>query len=302
MFNMIAIMRKIGNNLHFKHIFVIGLVLFLASCGTTKRIGTAEIKPMSASRIMRKVVSESPKYDTYSSKRLSVEFDINGTRNSATGQIQIEHDKQLLISLRKLGFPIGKALATTDSAFVVNFIQRNFMSGDLASLESYLGFDVNFGLLQAIFTADIRSLAQTEMLDKDVTSTIDSGLYRIDSRFNKKIAKALEKGNDRALERYKRNMADDEFMEFSLWVDPDQFVVRKVQFRNIKSKEEATLVYDQYEQISRRLFPEKITFQYLSNSKKIEVKIGVGKPSLNKKEDFSFSIPEKYNRLNISDL
>lgn len=71
------------------------------------------------------------------------------------------------------------------------------MTGDLASLESYLGFDVNFGLLQAIFTADIRSLAQTELLDKDVASTIDSGMYRIDSQFNKKISKALEKGNDR---------------------------------------------------------------------------------------------------------
>lgn len=286
----------------FKVLIFGALVLILAACSTSKRVGTAEIKPMSASRVMRKVVSESPKYETFSSKRLSVEFDINGTRNSATGQIQIEHDKQLLVSLRKLGFPIGKALATTDSAFVVNFIQRNIMTGDLASLESYLGFDVNFGLLQAIFTADIRSLAQTELLDKDVASTVDSGMYRIDSRFNKKISKALEKGNDRALERYKRNMADDEFMEFSLWVDPDHFVVRKVQFRNIKSKEEATLVYDQYEQINRRMFPEKITFQYLSSSKKIEVKIGIANASINKKEDFSFSIPEKYTRLNISDL
>lgn len=278
------------------------LVLLLASCSSTKNIVSEEIQPLGASRIMRKVLAESPRYQIYSSKKMNVDFDINGTKNSISASFQVERDDEIYMSIRKLNFPVGKIKVTTDSISIVNYLQKSYLYGDIEAAQYLMGANVDFRLLQAVLTADMRALTDDDIYNKNLISVIDNGMYRIDSQVKGKIGKAIEKGKDKRLSRYMDKMDPDDFVNFSIWVDPQLFVVRKIQLQNEKDDETITLSYDNYEKIQRQKFPCEASFEYLSKDKKIVLDLEIVKQTINKREDVAFTIPDKYKRINISDL
>lgn len=291
-------LKKISGKL----LLCLALMQLLASCSSTKNIASEEIIPMNTSRIMRKMLSESPRYQTYSSKRMNVEFSFDGVKNSVSGSFQVERDKRIFMNVRKMAFPIGKAIVTTDSVSIINYLQRSFMYGDISGIQAFLGDNVDYRLLQAILTADMRALTNEDLYNKELTSSIDGKMYRIDSQIKGKINKAIEKGKDRRLSRFMEKMDGDEFVDFSIWVDPVLFLVQKIELRNLKSNEVLRLSYGNYEKIQRQYFPCEVSFEYLSRDKNITLNLEIGKQTVNKRESINFTIPEKYKRIDIADL
>jgi len=289
-------MRKFNNKLRFILSLLVS-ILFVTSCSTTRKLPVFEIKPMPVAKILKKVEHESPVFNNYESKKISVDFDVNNEKNSLTGQFKTKRNKSIILTIRKLSIPLGKGLITPDSVIFVNYLDKSYLAGDFKDIKKLIGIDVDYDLIQALLTADISKILQSANFDKGIISDIDSQMYRINSRFDPKIDRALTTGNDKLLNRYMKRMNDSEFIDYSIWVDPQYFVTRKIYLNDIKYKKNITIRYNQYELIGRSLFPQEISFDFFSASQKFSILLKLSKSSINADNDFSFSVPEKFEKL-----
>lgn len=291
----------IFSKIHFYLIIFAGLTLAgITSCSTSRKMTAFEVKPMSTNRILRKVENEAPNYKNYESSRISINFNDNNSKNSFSGQFKIDYDQCIILTLRKLNLSVGRALITPDSITLVNYFERYFISEHMSSLREIIGIDVNFNMLQALLTADISKLTGKEIFDKDLVSAIDSNLYRIDSQFSSKVNKAITSGNQRRLNRYMQRLDDSEFINYTVWIDPQFFVIKKIIFNDIKNNEQITIQYDDYKKVGRSLFPQSIAVGYLTAIQNMALEIKVSRPTVNKEKDFSFYVPEKYEKFRLT--
>jgi len=278
-------------------LYFLAVAFFVSSCSTTRHLPVFEIKPMTAIKILKKIDRETPVYNNYESKKISIEFDINDEKNSLSGQFKTKRNKCIILTIRKLTVPLGRGLITPDSVVFVNYFDKNYMAGDFADIKKRFGIDLDFNLIQALLTADVSKLIKEDNFDKEVISVIDSQMYRIDSRFEPKIDRAINSGNERRLSRYMRRMDDSEFFDYSIWIDPQYFVVRKINLNDIKYNKIITIRYDQYELVGRRLFPQNVSLDFFSPTQKFTILLKLSKSSVNTDNDFSFTVPEKFERL-----
>lgn len=276
--------------------------LFLAtitSCNVSRKAAYYEVKPMATGRIVRKVVKQSPEYKNYESKRMAISYFDGDKKGSLTGQLKIDYDKALIVTLRKMNLPVARALITTDSITVVNFIEKNYIQDQLTILNELFGVNIGYEMLQALLTADVSKLVDSNLFDKDIVSDIDSDQYRIDSQFNKKIDRALLQSNQQKLRRYMQNMDDSEFTSYSAWIDPRDFVLKKIEFNDIKNNEKIIVEYNEYKPVGRSLYPQVINLSFSSALNNLQLEIKVSRPSVNETKDFSFTVPDTYEKFNF---
>lgn len=287
-------------NTYIKSFIIIGLMLFIStSCSTTRKISMYEIKPMSAGKIIRKVDKETPKYKNYESKKIALSYQDNESKQSLSGQFKIDKDKNIILTLKKLNLPVSRVLITPDSLTLINYFDKNYIQDDIEKLQKLIGIEIDYNKLQALLTADVSEILRDDEFDKTLVSYIDENMYRIDSQLNSKINKALSTGNDKRLNRYLKKMDDSEFINYSIWIDPQFFVIRKLIFENIKYKESLIIHYDQFELVGQSLFPQQIKVELLTPKQNMAVEMKLSKPSVNKEKDFNFNIPEKYEKSNL---
>jgi hypothetical protein len=195
--------------------------------------------------------------------------------------------------------PVARAHITTDSITVVNFIEKNYVQDQLSIINELFGVDIGYEMLQALLTADVSKLVDSNLFEKDIVSDIDSNQYRIDSQFNRKIDRALQQSNQQKLKRYMQSMDDSEFTSYSAWIDPRDFVLRRIEFNDIKNNEKITVEYDEYKPVGRSLYPQIINLSFSSALNNLQLEIKVSRPSVNETKDFNFSIPDTYERFNF---
>ncbi|MDA3929622.1 MAG: DUF4292 domain-containing protein [Prolixibacteraceae bacterium] len=289
------------NNITIKNfVFIVVTLWIFSSCSTSKTFTNHDIKPLTAGKILRKVSRETPNYKTYESKKISINYENNKTKTTFSGQFKLNKDDCIILTLKKLSMPLGRGYITTDSVFFVNYFEKYFIEENIETMQTIFGIDVDFNLLQALLTADVSSLLQNKELDKDLSSFIDENMYRIDSKFTPKIDRALSKGNNKKMDRYMKKMDDSEFIDYTVWIDPEYFVIRKISFKDIKYKNELTLQFDQYELVGRSLFPQQIELSFRTPKQKMKIEMKLSRPSVNKVTDFNFNIPDKYEKFKIS--
>jgi Domain of unknown function (DUF4292) len=274
------------------------IILTTASCSTTRRISVENMKPMSASKLIRKVEREKPVYQNYEAKKISVTFQTDDMSNSVSGQLKIKKDKKIIMSVKKLALPIGKAMVTPDSLYFINYLERSFVSDSANKIQKLIGIELNYNLLQALLTADISSLIEENNFNKNLEATIDSKMYRIDSKIE--IKKADNSDKKKSFEKFLEGAYDADSMNYSLWIDPQDYSVKKITLSNSTSKENITILFNQFELVGKSLFPQNIKMEYFSPSQTLKAEMNLSKQTVKTDNEFNFSIPDKYEKINLS--
>lgn len=293
-------MEKKRNSFFLIFAFAAFVAMSISSCSTSRKVSDYEVKPMSTNRIVRRVIKEAPNYKNYESKRISVSYDDSESKNSFSGQFQIDYDKSMIVTIRKMNLPVARALITRDSITLINFFEKNYIKEHISIIDELLGVDVGYETIQALFTADVSKFIDTNLFDKTLISNVDNNMYRIDSQFSKKVDKAVQQGDNRKLGRYMQRMDDSEFTNYTAWIDPKSFVLRKIDLNDMKNNEQLTVEYDDYKAIGRSLFPQQILLAYNTPAHHLNLEIKVSRATMNKEKDFSFVVPEKYERYKFS--
>jgi hypothetical protein len=281
---------------------LIAILLVVSSCRTMRPLPVFEVKPMTALKVMRKVERETPLYTNYQSKKVSFEYGVNDDKMSFSGQFKIKRNKCIIISIRKLSVPLGRGLLSPDSIVVVNYFEKNYLKGDFADIKKLLGINLDYNLVQALLTADISKFVKEEDFDKDLYSTIDSQMYRLDSRFDPRSNPSPSSVNLKQPNRTTKRTDDTSANNFSFWVDPQFFVVRKLVLNDSKHNQNIVIHYNDYQVIGRSLFPQEVSFDFSSQNRKVSFLIKLSKTSVNSDYDFSFSVPEKFEKSKLNGL
>ena len=75
-------------------------------------------------------------------------------------------------------------------------------------------------------------------------------------------------------------------------------MVRKVIFNDLSAGIVVTIVFSEFKELHSKWFPGNIHMT-VSGKKKMEVKVELSKVTIDEAEDFGFSLPSKYKRMNL---
>lgn len=279
--------------------FVLVFVLAVSSCSTTLKTTNEVIKPMEANRILRKVSREAPKYRSYQIDRAAIVVDDGETRSSVTGQIRIDKDKQALVTVRKMNMPLARAYMSPDSLKMVNYIDRSYVRDDAGVLRYFLGFNLEYEVLQALLTADATSFIRKLATGSEMKSGIDSAMYRIDSWFSPSF-KEDALFDVRRNEGFQTGIDSSKMMSYSAWIDPKAFVIRKLQIRDGQNQQDITVNYDNYRKVGRSFFPQTARITVDTAMGRVSLDMKMSRLNVNKARDFDLNIPSKYEEMRFS--
>ncbi len=272
----------------------------LSSCSVSRRMpATFEVRPMPTTKIIRKIETEKPRYKNYSSKKVSVRFENGENKNIFSGQLKIDRDNCIIVSMKKMSVPLGKGKITPDSIKFVNYFDRYFISEDIGKIKNIIGFPLDYPMLQNLLAGNLAEIIDQKFNGRELLSSIDSQQYRLQSQLTPRVSRVLESGNQNRIERFMKRHDDDEFSTLTIWVDPQYFVVKKMVVANYKTHENITVVFDEHKLIGRSLYPQNFVIEYHSERNKSLIEINLSKSSVNKEKDFSFNIPNSYEKLKM---
>jgi hypothetical protein len=196
----------------------------------------------------------------------------------------MKYDSTMWVSFSPaLGIEAARILLTNDSVKFINRLNKKYFEGEYSLLDSLLNTTIEFSILQSMLIGN--DLTQYDV--NKYRASIDGGLYRITIQERKKIKQFL-----------KSDETDTKVLVQNIWLDPDNFRVRRVDLKELNSGDDKKLevVYNEYVQVGDQQFPDKITIT-ISSQKSIVIDVKFIKVEVDEKVDFPFKIPGKYENL-----
>jgi hypothetical protein len=182
-----------------------------------------------------------------------------------------------------LGVNVARVYITPDSVKLVQHLPaKKYFKGDYAFLSKLLQTEVDFEILQALFSGNSARFYEEENRLKPGRDR-DSCLYTLSTikkRFIRKLVSGAENFNEPAQ---------------ILWVKPIDFKIKQNSFIDARSLRKFTIKYDDFKLVNTKLYPYKTNVMIEPNGyEKIYVDINCKKIEIEKGLSFPFNIPAKY--------
>jgi len=277
-------------------IYILILSVFLQGCKQKEKIAVPKrIKRYSVGKVVKLVTDNSLKYETLSVKKLTVSYSNDDKSISIRGSYKIRRDSIIQLYGQKLAIPIGKLEVNLDSFKMVNFVNQELLIGKNSYLSNYLGMDIDYSVLQALLSNKLFSFRQDSHENdfKDFVCEVEDDMYKISSIRDRKFKKFNK--NEERLERYRNRMDEGHVIKQDIYIDPDSFVVRRMNINDLDTKRGVKLEFSKFEKINDQWFPGLIEIHVVGD-KKIELSIELSRISINDEQNFGFSISPKYKK------
>lgn len=245
-------------------------LLFNSSCSSKKGITSSELKSYSANQIIREIKKNQFEFENMQSK-LNIEFDDGKKAMSLKGQLRMQRDSVIWISLTYLGIEAARLKITTDSINFINRSNKTYLSEDMAKLKEFIPIEPSLEFIQDILTGNERLIQKGERFKASVAD----GRYRLETR------------ND-----------DNNFIRNKeIWVLPENFRISKYEIQEQDAeRSKIELEYDNFESYNGRYLPTKIL---LTHGQEISIEIEYSNVTTDKNLKFPFRLNKKYDRINI---
>jgi len=294
-------MVSFRNAFKFYGFAIIILALSLSSCKTTREISTVKAKPISTNKLLKNVEQNAFNYDNFSVKRINCQF--SSKKSKATFKISLKaiKDDRILVSIKKLNIPVGRVLLTPDSVKYVNYIERNYFIDDYSYLSDFLNIDLDFASIQSIISNNAFSYRNDEKNKdfKTFESSIESGMYLLESEKERKVFKMDEKGKSGKIERRLKRLNDDALILQKMYFNPGNFALTKLLILDKTNDRKMEMAFGDFVKIKGKDYPGLINMNFDSESNKVILKIEMSGFSTDKLDNLSIKIPEKYEELRV---
>lgn len=273
------------------------VVFAFASCRTAKEVTVEKVRPISTSRLIKKVEENAFDYKYLNIKRIVCQYESPDEKLSFRASLKSEKDKQLQVMLSKLNIPVARIHLTPDSVQLVNYLEKSYVLEDYDFLSRFVDADLDFEMIQAVISNEAFSYRDDPRNNdfKEFVSYIDSGMYILQSLKNRKLTKIAKKGKEEKMDRYLTKLNEDNLIVQQLYIDPRTFKIRKVVLDDQSNQRKAVINFSDFEKVAGQLYPGNIDIKFAGEEKDLSIKIKLSKFST-EKESFSFNVPEKYSR------
>ncbi len=283
-------------------LFVIAFLLIAAgfsSCKTAREVTTVNVKPISTVKLLKNVEENSLFYENFSINRINCQISNNQSKTSFRISLKAVKDKKILASITKLNIPVGRVLLTPDSVKYVNYIDRNYFVDDYKFLSNFLNIDVDFNTIQAIISNSAFSYRNDEK-DKDFRTfrtSVESGMYVLQSEKERKVFKMDEKGKTGKIERRLKRLDDNALILQKMSFNPTNFALVRLLILDKTNNRKMEMVFDEFVKVLNKDYPGAIEMSFNSGSDNIALKIRMSGFSTGKIDSLNLEIPEKYQQI-----
>jgi hypothetical protein len=182
-----------------------------------------------------------------------------------------------------LGINVARVYITPDSVKLVQHLpSKKYFKGDYAYISKLLNTEVDFDILQALFSGNSARFHEEENKLKPGRDK-DSCLYTLSTIKKRFIRKVIE-GTDPVNEPTQ-----------ILWIQPSDYKIKQNTFIDARSLRKFTIQYSKFSMLNGKYYPYLIKSIIEPNGyQKIYVNIQCKKIETEKALNFPFNIPSKY--------
>ena len=186
----------------------------------------------------------------------------------ATSKIRLKKDSVLWMNITKAGVEAFRVLITTDSVFMINRIDKEYMKEGLDFLEKRFGLPADFNSIQRIVLGNALFIS-----NKKPDSSIKNNQYYLTS------------GKDNIRSEY--------------WLEGQTFNLAKMVFEDIRNDREVSMILENYAELD-----DKQNFSYFrelnmnaAETGKVETTIKFSNVEINIPKSIKFDISKRYKRV-----
>jgi len=259
--------RNIQNSLLF-----VGMISLAAACKMKKTVVTAppvgktEVVADKKADNLRLLTSNDLTFHTLSLKG-KANLDVNGSANNVGMTIRMEKDKVIWMSATSILGEVARVLITPDSIKVRNNFQSVYLQKPFSYMHTSTNNQVDFKVLQAIFSGNTVEKFMTLKSDLD----LENGIWVVKGR--------------------------QEYLSYQLLFNT-LLKVAETNLNDVNSGQALKVVYGDYQKVSEGLFPSSMKLSSMSGTKKINLNLDFSKIECNVPVEFPFSVPKKYEVIN----
>jgi hypothetical protein len=197
---------------------------------------------------------------------------------------------------------VGRVLLTPDSVKYVNYIDRNYFVDDYTFLSNFLNIDLDFNTIQAIISNSAFSYRNDEK-DKDFktfSTSVESGMYVLQSEKERKVFKMDEKGKTGKIERRLKRLDDNALILQKMSFNPTNFALTKLLILDKTNNRKMEMIFDEFVKVMNKDYPGAIDMSFNSESENIALKMRMSGFSTEKLDSLNLEIPEKYQHIKVN--
>lgn len=253
------------------------VVLAFSSCrGRKETIFKKDKSPLDKAEINAKMDERFSGFGDYSSK-MNVRYADSKQSIAFSAKVRISRDSIIWISVSPaLGIEALRVMATPDSVFMMNKIDRTYYAGDYQYLKELLKADVDFQMFQGILTG--QSLFASEDDSYEVYFKDDMLI----------ISNVSEEDEEKLLVNATSGVIK------KVVVDPKEFSIRQQLFQDVGEKKGLKLSNSSHTMVNNTLFADKIFVLLFDKNENSSVELDVSGIKTEKNQSFPFKIPPKY--------
>ena len=278
------------------------IVFGFSSCKTSREIPNVNIKPIGTNKLLKNIAENSLVYESLSISRINCQFNSNQTKTSFKISLKAIKDKQILAAISKLNIPVGRVLLTPDSVVYVNYIERNYFVDDYTFLSNFLNIDLDFSTIQSILSNSAFSYRNDEK-DKDFKTfitSVENGMYVLQSEKERKVFKMDEKGKTGKIERRLKRLDDNALILQKMSFNPSNFALIRLLIEDKTNNRKMEMNFDEFEKVLNKDYPGAIDVSFTSETENIALKLRMSGFSTEKLESLNLEIPQKYQQIRVN--
>ncbi|GAB1451455.1 hypothetical protein MASR2M47_15110 [Draconibacterium sp.] len=293
----------VGRQSQFNLLIFVFLIIALgfSSCKTSREIPKVNVKPIGTAKLLKNVAENSLVYESLSINRINCQFNSNQSRTSFKISLKAIKDTQILASITKLNIPVGRVLLTPDSVVYVNYIDRNYFVDNYTFLSNFLNIDLDFFTIQSIISNSAFSYRNDEK-DKDFknfSTSVESGMYVLQSEKERKVIKLEDKGNTVKIDRRLKRLDDNALILQKMSFNPTNFALTKLLIEDKTNNRKMEMNFNEFEKVFNKDYPAAIDMSFISETDNISLKLRMNGISTEKLEPLNLEIPQKYQQIRV---
>ncbi len=278
------------------------IVVALSSCRTTRDLTAEKVRPISTGKLLKKVEQNTFDYDYLTIRRINCRFSGSETNANFRIRLQAQKDQKILVSISKINIPVGRVLLTPDSVKYVNYIDRNYFVDDYTYLSRFLNINLDFESIQSIISNNAFSY-RNDQRNRDFRTfetTVEEGLYLLQSEKNRKIEKPERVGSEQKTERRLKRFDDEALIFQKMYFNPDNFALTMLIIEDITNNRLLRMNFSDFEKVQKHDYPGAVEMNVISPQETISLSARMNGFSTEKIDDISLRIPEKYEQIRVN--
>lgn len=258
------------------------LIVFLAQGCSKNNVNTKKKLPhKSTSFLLDKLQENELKCDWFSAK-LGIEFVSDKMSDSFKMHVRVRNDSAIWISATYYAVEAARFLITRDTVKLMDRKNKKYFIGDFTYINKKFNVELDFESLQALILGKGSNIAEFEKLK----SYSSNEFYNISSIGKREQNRADKKGDQKA----KTDIA------LTVSVYPGVFKVSRIILQDFKQHKSLKVDFEKYQKVEDQLVPKETELNIVAEQK-LDASIEYLKVTLNKPLKLSFTIPEKYEKM-----